>query len=295
MSSRRPLPKFLKRTGRRVSRAHRAIPGLLVFATRRTLDRRFLLRPDRELMAVLIYLLGVAARKHGIKIHELTIMSSHIHILFTDSRGKRGSFFCDFHSWLAKAVQQKRGWTKPVFDKRQTNQPEVVTQQGAIEAAAYIRANAVLAGLVERPELWPGNVTALEDVGHGSRIVVRRPDVLHREDGRAVRFFDEDNDDWPEEVALEIVPLAKRLDMDPEECIARVRAEQDALVEEKRREVEGTRGRFLGRLRALRRSPFACATTSETFGDLEPRVKAGRHQGEARRAALDDQFDGSLT
>ncbi|MEZ4247614.1 MAG: hypothetical protein R3B99_05180 [Polyangiales bacterium] len=122
-------PEFLSRPGR-ASRAQQVLPGQLVFATRRVLGRRFLLRPDRELVWLVKYLLAVCAKRHGIELHEVVLMSSHLHMLFTDWLGRRGLFFNDFHSMLARCVQRLRGWKPPVFDKRQTNQPVVVTVQG---------------------------------------------------------------------------------------------------------------------------------------------------------------------
>ena len=82
-----------------------------------------MLRPDRELVWLVKYLLAVCAKRHGIELHEVALMSSHLHMLFTDWLGRRGLFFNDFHAMLARCVQRLRGWKLPVFDKRQTNQP----------------------------------------------------------------------------------------------------------------------------------------------------------------------------
>ncbi|MCB9601153.1 MAG: hypothetical protein H6720_12500 [Sandaracinus sp.] len=277
-------PEFLSRPGR-ASRAQQVLPGQVVFATRRVLGRRFLLIPDRELVWLVKYLLAVCAKRHGIELHEVAVMSSHLHLLFTDWLGRRGLFFNEFHAMLAKCVQRIRGWTLPVFDKRQTNQPVVVTVLGAVEAAAYIQANAVMAGLVASPPEWPGNLTDLRETGWGKRERVARPDVLHREDGVVVRCFDAKNPNWPKDLELELVPLAARLGMAPEECVAQVKAQRDALVEEARAEVAKRGGRFLGRLRAMRRrSTRAQATSTEEANEVVPRIKAGRGQGE--RAAM---------
>ncbi|MCB9625322.1 MAG: hypothetical protein H6723_18555 [Sandaracinus sp.] len=280
-------PEFLSRPGR-ASRAQQVLPGQVVFATRRVLGRRFLLIPDRELVWLVKYLLAVCAKRHGIELHEVAVMSSHLHLLFTDWLGRRGLFFNEFHAMLAKCVQRIRGWTLPVFDKRQTNQPVVVTVLGAVEAAAYIQANAVMAGLVASPPEWPGNLTDLRETGWGKRERVARPDVLHREDGVVVRCFDAKNPNWPKDLELELVPLAARLGMAPEECVAQVKAQRDALVEEAHAEVAKRGGRFLGRLRAMRRSTRAQATSTEEANEVVPRIKAGRGQGEARRHALAD-------
>ncbi|MCB9623491.1 MAG: hypothetical protein H6723_09150 [Sandaracinus sp.] len=278
-------PEFLSRPGR-ASRAQQVLPGQLVFATRRVLGRRFLLRPDRELVWLVKYLLAVCAKRHGIELHEVALMSSHLHMLFTDWLGRRGLFFNDFHAMLARCVQRLRGWKLPVFDKRQTNQPVVVTVQGAVEAAAYIQANAVMAGLVASPSEWPGNLTDLKETGWGKRERIPRPELLHREDGAVVRMFHPKSERWAKDIELELTPLAARVGMAPEECVALVKAERDGLVEEAHGEVAKSGGRFLGRFRAMRRSTRAQATSKEELNAVVPRVKAGRGQGEVRRRAL---------
>ena len=62
-------------------------PSLPVFVTRRTVCRFYLLRPDRELTEGFLYCLGAAAERHGIALHAVCVMSTHVHLVFTDVRG----------------------------------------------------------------------------------------------------------------------------------------------------------------------------------------------------------------
>lgn len=63
--------------------ARPVMPGTTYLVTRRCLGRRFLLRPDRELNRAFLYCLAVAARKYGIQVHALCVMSNHYHVAVT--------------------------------------------------------------------------------------------------------------------------------------------------------------------------------------------------------------------
>ncbi|MEZ4249844.1 MAG: hypothetical protein R3B99_16560 [Polyangiales bacterium] len=67
-----------------------------------------------------------------------------------------------------------------------------------------------------------------------------------------------------------------------------MKTERDALVAEAHAEVAKRGRRFSGRFRAMRRSTRAWATSKEERNAVVPRVKAGRGQGEARRARWPD-------
>ena len=55
--------------------------------TRRTILRHMLLRPDRLMNQILVYLLAVMANRHGLQVHALCTMSDHLHLVVTDERG----------------------------------------------------------------------------------------------------------------------------------------------------------------------------------------------------------------
>ena len=52
------------------------LPHQTYLVTRRCIGRRFLLRPDDALNNVFVYCLGLAARKYGVQLHALSVMSN---------------------------------------------------------------------------------------------------------------------------------------------------------------------------------------------------------------------------
>ena len=55
--------------------------------SRRTVRRHFLFRPDDKMNQVFLYVLGVMAKKHDILVHVPMLMSTHPHLVFTDTKG----------------------------------------------------------------------------------------------------------------------------------------------------------------------------------------------------------------
>ena len=53
------------------------VPNKVYLLTRRTLERRYFLRPDARTNAILLYLVAVAAARYGIGIIAFVFMSSH--------------------------------------------------------------------------------------------------------------------------------------------------------------------------------------------------------------------------
>ncbi|MBX3249973.1 MAG: hypothetical protein KF901_22540 [Myxococcales bacterium] len=272
-----------------MSKAQRVVPGQVIFASRMTLHRRFMLRPDPQTVQLFKYLLALYAAKYGIKLHVCCVMSSHYHLVFTDVFGNRAEFFRDFHAALTRCLQVYRALGRSyVFDKRQTNQVDVVTPAGIIEAVAYALANPTEAGITPRPDEWPGNLCGARELASGKVEQVRRPDVFRRDDGRRVRYFDVTGDAWPEQVTLRFEPIPALDDegIDAFDYEQLVNEELDGLVQRKHTELGGERG--FGRVaRALRKSVRHTSKQGLPFHELVPLVKAGRGQTEARDAALE--------
>ncbi len=52
------------------------LAGTTWLVTRRCSERRFFLRPSRRTSTVFLFILAVAARRHGIEIHAFCVMSN---------------------------------------------------------------------------------------------------------------------------------------------------------------------------------------------------------------------------
>ena len=60
------------------------VPGETIMVTARTVARFYLLRPDPQLNEALRYVLGYYANKHGLLLHAVCIMSTHVHLVAFD-------------------------------------------------------------------------------------------------------------------------------------------------------------------------------------------------------------------
>jgi putative transposase len=86
-----------------MTRPRRHIAGQVVMLTRRCFERRFFLRPDHYINAVVGFEFGRAAVRHGLDVHAVMTMSNHPHLIVTDTKGKRSGFMRDAMSGIARA------------------------------------------------------------------------------------------------------------------------------------------------------------------------------------------------
>jgi len=129
---------------------------MTVMVTRRTLRRTHLLRPDPALNNLFVYWLAVMAERHGIVVHAVVVMSTHEHIICTDTLGRLPRFLQELHRMIALSVKVLRKWEGAVWDYEKTSVVELRTPQALVEKLAYVMANPVAAGLVHHAADWPG-------------------------------------------------------------------------------------------------------------------------------------------
>ena len=234
-----------------------------------------LLRPDPAMNQILLYLLAVIARRHGVEVHAFCAMSTHIHIVATDVRGTLSDFLHDFHLTVANCTKVLRHWDDFVWDKSETSTVHLETQAAVVEGIAYVLANPVAAGLVRRAHEWPGAKTQVGDIGQGT-IEASRPKVYLSQKSRK----------WAEQTTLPIT-LPPGIEHAQADGFRHQVTEELARLEA---QAHGDMGRqhrgFLGAKRAQAVSPTARVTTPEPPIDRNPRFAVGRNQGDAwQRAA----------
>src|SRR5688572_2068259 len=174
-----------------MTQPRRIEPGATVMLTRRTVRRTHLLRPDRKVRQLFVYLLAVLANRHRMLIHGVVVMSTHEHIVLTDVDGRLPLFLQELHRLLALAIKVLRKWDGAVWDHEKTSVVELSTPDAVIDKLAYIIANPAAAGLVEHAHQWPGLTTRPAELASASWTATR-PDY----------FFDPANPDWPPAATL---------------------------------------------------------------------------------------------
>jgi putative transposase len=180
-------------------------------------------------------------------------MSNHHHLVVTDPRGLLPDFLRDLHRLTAKAMNAAQGQWENLWAAEPCNVVRLVTDEDVEEKVAYVAANPVAAGLVRRPEEWPGVVLW---ANRALRVV--RPTSYFRKDGTCAP-----------ELVLSVVPPPVRDGgkRSPNDWMHRLTRAVAAKVADAQRAVAGSGRAFLGRKAALTAS-FAQRARSheERFG-----------------------------
>jgi REP element-mobilizing transposase RayT len=212
------------------------------------------LRPGRLVNQVFLYLLALAARRHGIRIHAFCVLSNHYHLILTDPHARLPAFGQLLDALVARALNTSLGRSESFWAPNSYSAVALATPEDILTKAAYVLANPVAAGLVRSGRDWPGLWSGPERVG--TTIVAPRP-----------RHFFSPKGQLPESVALELTAPPGFASADDF-----ARALRGALAE---REVIERQGKsFLGAARVLAQRPTARPTSAEPRGGLNPRVAA---------------------
>mgnify|MGYP001816771751 FL=1 len=241
--------------------------------TRRTLRRHHLFRPDPAIAQLYLYTLGVCAREFGVQVHALVLMSTHEHLVVTDTNQRLPDFLRRLHRLMALGTKVLRKWEGPVWDHERPSVVRLLTERAVIETMAYVLANPEKAGLVQRASHWPGVTVLPQELGRRTW-KIKRPDF----------FFDADN--WPDEVELTLT-LPPTLqgpytDAQIRDEVALELTDQERLAQA---EVKKKGWRVLGSERIRRVSPYRRAKSFEPIRGRNPTFAVGRGQRQALLAA----------
>ena len=258
---------------RSMSVARRVVPGTIYLITRRTQGRTLLFRPDSRVNKFYLYCLAIYAKRYGIEVHLVVLMSNHEHLVVTDRYGRLPDFLRDFHRAVALGVKIIHRWDGEVWDGAQTSCVELCTPKAIIEKLAYAMANPVEAGLVDNAENWPGIMVLPSELGIKTW-TLERPDI----------FFDPDNPQWPTMVTLQLTMPQHYLSNDElRSCVA---MELEALRAAALARLLAEGRRVLGRAAILAISPKTRAKSWEAIRGRNPTFAVGRGQKAALLRAV---------
>jgi REP element-mobilizing transposase RayT len=238
-----------------VTAPRQVLPGTVYLVTRRCLHRALLLRPHGHVNQTFAYVLALAAKRYGVKVHAFCVLSNHYHLVLTDPQARLPAFQQYLGALVARAVNASLGrwetfWAPHTFSAVALGSPEDV-----VSKAAYTLANPVAAGLVPAGRLWPGLWSSRDAAGGTMR--VKRP----------AHFFDQDGD-LPETIDLDLeAPAGFRSRAEFQEQLQAELARQE---QEAHRENQA----FLGAERVLRQHPCARPRSGDPRRGLAPRVAA---------------------
>lgn len=241
---------------------------------RRTTRRYFLFAPDEagRIEQAFWYCLAHWAKHYAIEVHAAVLMSTHPHVVITDTLGNRPDFKREFHRTFALCVKAILGWPEEVFNAGKGGEHKPLGPKAMIEDLAYVIANPSAAFAVRYARDWPGAKTLPRDIGR--RVIrVRRPDC----------YFRPSNPQWEDELELELtMPAMLEDEYGAEEARRRIalrvrELERAALTDSKLRGIP-----FRGARRVMRTPHTARARSYEVFGKVNPRFSAAGNRRAAR-------------
>lgn len=242
--------------------------GSTVMVTRRTIRRYHLFRPDPDIRKIYLYTLAVCAREFGVLVHGVTLMSTHEHLVVTDTQRRLPDFLRRLHRLVSLGTKALRSWEGPTWDHERSSVVRLVTDEAVIEKLAYVAANPVAAGLVLRAKDWPGITVLPHELG-------RRTFVIERPAG----FFNPANPQWPDRVELTLtMPPSLERSYAPEVVRQAVGRELRRQEDSARQRMRAQGRRILGPERVRRLSPYRRATTFEPLRGRNPTFAVGRGQ-----------------
>jgi putative transposase len=157
------------------------LPGATYLVTRRCFQRRFLLRPSARTNQTFLYVLAVAARRFGVRVHAFCVLSNHFHLVLTDPHARLPAFEQYLDSLVARALNASLGRWESFWAPSSYSAVPLPAPDDLVDKAAYTLANPVAAGLVRRGRDWPGLWSSPEQLG--STLTVQRPDGFFRQGG----------------------------------------------------------------------------------------------------------------
>jgi putative transposase len=160
----------------------RVVPGTTYLITRRCAQRQFLLRPSPVTNGVFRYVLAVAARRFGVHLHAVCVLSNHFHLVVTDVDACLPAFEQYLDSLVARALNAALGRWESFWAPSSYSAVALVSPEDVLDKMAYTLANPVAAGLVQCGRDWPGLWSPPELLDAGA-VEVARPSGFFRSNG----------------------------------------------------------------------------------------------------------------
>ena len=118
-------------------------------------------------------LMGIAAKKTGIEVHAIVVLSNHYHIILTDPYARLPEFMDHLHKLVAKCVNASLGRWENLWSSEKPSAVVLENDNDVLEKLVYTACNPVAAGLVAKATQWPGLIAFLP----GQTLKANRPDV----------------------------------------------------------------------------------------------------------------------
>ncbi len=228
--------------------------GGLFLLTTRTLQGRFLLKPDPKINDLAVGVIGRAQRLYEVEIHAGILMSNHHHWLVSVRDAQQLASFMNYvNGNLALKIGRRRDWREKFWGRRY--RPTLISEEpeAQIERMHYVLAQGCKEGLVASPKSWPG-VTCVHALLAGESLHghwISETKALHaRQSGSKI-----DSDKLKEPEAIVLSPLPCWAHLGAKDYQSRIRELVEQIEEETAQHHRAENTRPLGRSAILRQDP----------------------------------------
>jgi len=228
-------------------------------------ERRFFLRPDREVEQIVGYAAAEAAQRFDIAIHLGVALSNHYHFLVTDRRGRLPGFTQRMNRHIALPINALRGRDEAVWSSDQPSCVRLEEPEDIFGKALYLLANPVSAGLVQQGRMWPGLWTPPKQVLDASGTPIRRPASYFNPNGL-----------MPATATLRLTVPPGFEHQSRQEWVERLEQALEQREEQARNKVRKQGRRFVGVAGLLEQDWRAAPKTREVWRKRNPHIAAKR-------------------
>ena len=237
------------------------VPGEAFEVSRRTMYRMFMLVPTLAVRELILYVLGVAAKRYSVSLYAAVVLLNHFHLLGRDNLGVLPDFMRDFDSLVARALNTYLGKEEAVWSSDGYTPLRPVSPDALERRIRYVLANPLEANLVARLVDYPHVILQPGDVGRD--IVIKRP-----------RFFFSANTDLPSEVVVRFEQPPEYAHMTEAEYRAHLRGMIETLEREHRERRESSGVSVMGARRLQKVRWHERPASEEEWFRLRPQVAA---------------------
>lgn len=140
----------------------------LYFITNRTVQGRFLLRPNKRSTELIGGVMGRAQALFNVHLYNYTFASNHFHLIIRAEEGILSAFMGYLQSNIARVIGREVEWRGPFWERRFSAEP-ILDDDALMDRFCYILSHGVKEGLVARSEEWPGLTAIPELLGRKNR------------------------------------------------------------------------------------------------------------------------------
>jgi putative transposase len=250
------------------------VPSCTYLVTRRVLRRHYLLTPDFFINNLFVFFLAVLGAKYGITFHAFCLMSTHEHLVLTDTEGRLPKFLCEYHRLTALVMKVYRKWEGPLWEPDKPSVVHLQTPEAIAQAIAYVMANPTECWAIKNAADWPGLISNPQDLWEGTWTATK-----------PTQYLDQESEQWPARVTLRL-QIPTMLEHGFEDPLSVIKAEYQERLKSAHRKAKEEGKDFMGLERIKKTSAYQRATSWEDLRELNPTFAVGRGQHKARELAI---------